>query len=198
MKALLTCLLLLLSLSPLGAEDGLASWYGPGFHGKKTASGEIYDQEKLTAAHKTLRFGSVVEVTDPGTGASVQVTINDRGPFVQGRIIDLSAAAARALGLTPAKGVMPVRLRLVSGAQDPGPEAGLSFVQVGAYRTEANARQTMGKLTTWGYEPKLRLGDFYRVYLGPLSDEAAERAESDLKLRGLQTQKRSTPPPGYD
>jgi rare lipoprotein A len=80
------------------AQCGGASWYGPGFHGKKTASGEQFNQNAMTAAHKSLPLGSVVKVTNQRTGKSIQVTINDRGPFVKGRIIDLSKAAAAKLG----------------------------------------------------------------------------------------------------
>ena len=80
-------------------QVGIASWYGPGFHGKTTANGEPYDMYAFTAAHKTLPFGTVVRVVDLDTGRSVVVRINDRGPFVPGRIIDLSYAAAEALGI---------------------------------------------------------------------------------------------------
>ncbi len=92
---------------------GTASWYGPGFHGKKTASGEIYDQTKFTAAHKTLPLGSKARVTNMDNGSTVEVEINDRGPFVEGRIIDLSRAAARALGLVES-GTAPVRVELIA------------------------------------------------------------------------------------
>jgi rare lipoprotein A len=85
------------------AQCGSASWYGPGFHGKKTASGERFNQNAMTAAHKTLPLGSVVTVKDQSTGKTVKVTINDRGPFVKGRIIDLSKGAASKLGFV-AKG----------------------------------------------------------------------------------------------
>jgi rare lipoprotein A (peptidoglycan hydrolase) len=94
------------------ALRGEASWYGPGFHGKKTASGEIFDQTKFTAAHKTLPLGSRARVTNIKNGNSVEVEINDRGPFVEGRILDLSRAAARALGFISA-GTAPVRLELL-------------------------------------------------------------------------------------
>ena len=77
---------------------GQASWYGPGFHGKKTASGEIFDQGRLTAAHKTLPLGTKAKVTNLENGHSVEVEINDRGPYVGDRVIDLSRAAANALG----------------------------------------------------------------------------------------------------
>lgn len=77
-----------------------ASWYGPGFHGKKTASGEIFNQNAMTAAHKTRKLGSMVKVTNISTGRFVVVKINDRGPYIKGRGIDLSKAAASALGIT--------------------------------------------------------------------------------------------------
>lgn len=95
--ALVTGLLLSVT-GPAMAQCGGASWYGPGFHGKKTASGERFDQNAMTAAHRTLPFGTVVTVTDQRTGKSVKVKINDRGPFHKGRIIDLSKAAATKLG----------------------------------------------------------------------------------------------------
>jgi len=92
---------------------GTASWYGPGFHGKKTASGEIYDQHKLTAAHKTLPLGTKARVTNLENGSTVEVEINDRGPFVEGRIIDLSRASAGALGFVES-GKAPVQVRLIA------------------------------------------------------------------------------------
>jgi rare lipoprotein A len=91
-------------------EVGQASWYGPGFHGKKTASGETFNQHQLTAAHPTLPLGSKAEVTHLETGKSVAVKINDRGPFVDGRNIDLSRAAAKKIGLTPEEGLAPVKI----------------------------------------------------------------------------------------
>lgn len=85
--------------SPAIAECGKASWYGPGFNGRMTASGERFNQGAMTAAHKTLPFGTRVRVTDQATGKSVIVVINDRGPYHGGRIIDLSKAAAQRLGM---------------------------------------------------------------------------------------------------
>lgn len=76
-----------------------ASWYGPGFHGRKTANGEKFDQMSYTAAHKSLRFGTLLKVTNPKNGKSIVVRINDRGPYVEGRDLDLSKAAAHELGL---------------------------------------------------------------------------------------------------
>ncbi len=92
---------------------GIASWYGPGFDGKRTASGERFDRNHLTAAHPTLPFGSVVRVKNLHNGRSVDVRINDRGPFVKGRIIDLSEAAARQIDLKQ-RGIGEVELRVLS------------------------------------------------------------------------------------
>ncbi|MCJ7799303.1 MAG: septal ring lytic transglycosylase RlpA family protein [Polaromonas sp.] len=93
-------------------ERGQASWYGPRFHGRLTASGEVYDMYALTAAHKTLPFGTVVRVRSKALGREVDVRINDRGPFAPGRVIDVSRAAAEALGLLDA-GVTDVSLLLL-------------------------------------------------------------------------------------
>lgn len=99
--------------APLGAEEhGQASWYGEPFHGRRTSSGEIFDMYRLTAAHRTLPLGTRVLVTHLENGRSVEVRINDRGPFKRGRIVDLSYAAAQRLGALGA-GIFPVRLRVV-------------------------------------------------------------------------------------
>jgi rare lipoprotein A len=95
-----------------GRQEGIASWYGPGFHGKRTANGEVFDQYQLTAAHQTLPLGSRVLVTSLVNGRAVEVRINDRGPFVGGRVVDLSYAAARVLGMV-GPGTMPVRVELL-------------------------------------------------------------------------------------
>jgi peptidoglycan lytic transglycosylase len=93
-------------------QSGKASWYGRGFHGKPTASGEVFDQRLMTAAHKTLPLGSRARVINLQNGNSVEVTINDRGPFIPGRIIDLSRAAANELGILEA-GLVQVRIELL-------------------------------------------------------------------------------------
>ena len=93
------------SAKPL--QSGMASWYGPGFNGRRTASGERFNQNELTAAHRSLPFGTMVKVVDPATGRSVIVRINDRGPYGHGRVIDLSRASAEALGL---KGLAKVQI----------------------------------------------------------------------------------------
>ncbi len=91
--------------SPPPSQSGIASWYGPGFHGRKTANGETFNMDALTAAHRWLPFGSLVRVQNMINGRSVDVRINDRGPFIKQRIIDLSRAAAKALGLGGTKQV---------------------------------------------------------------------------------------------
>ncbi|MFQ5428384.1 MAG: septal ring lytic transglycosylase RlpA family protein, partial [Thermodesulfobacteriota bacterium] len=97
---LISCLFLLLTAcahDPMRSTTGIASWYGPDFHGKLTASGEVYDMNALTAAHKTLPLGTIVDVKNLENKRTVRLTINDRGPFVRGRIIDLSQRGAREL-----------------------------------------------------------------------------------------------------
>lgn len=94
------------------AVVGVASFYGDKFHGRRTANGEIYDKNAMTAAHRTLPFGTMVEVTYLRTGKSVVVRINDRGPFIEGRIIDLSEGAAREIGLRP-YGIGDVRVKVI-------------------------------------------------------------------------------------
>jgi len=94
-------------------ETGMASWYGARHHGKRTASGELFDQKKFTAAHRTLPWGSIVKVTNLANGKSVEVRINDRGPFEKGRIIDLSRAAAQVLGML-GTGVAQVEIERLS------------------------------------------------------------------------------------
>lgn len=91
--------------TPPPSQSGIASWYGPGFHGRKTANGETFNMDALTAAHRWLPFGSLVRVQNMINGRSVDVRINDRGPFIKQRIIDLSRAAAKALGLGGTKQV---------------------------------------------------------------------------------------------
>lgn len=107
-------------IDPDFVQEGEASWYGPGFHGRKTASGERFDTYEMTAAHKTLPFGTVLKVTNLSNGKTIVVTINDRGPYVRGRIIDLSKAAKDALDMG---GTAQVRLEVYTPeAEDENPE----------------------------------------------------------------------------
>src|SRR5262245_37515341 len=97
------------------AQEGLASWYGPGFHGRLTSSREVYDQYDFTAAHRTLPLGTWVLVTNMSNGRSVRVYVNDRGPYIDGRVIDLSFAAAMAIDMVQT-GTAPVRLMVLRPA----------------------------------------------------------------------------------
>jgi rare lipoprotein A len=97
------------------AQDGVASWYGEDYHGRTTASGETYDMEAMTAAHRTLPFGTRVRVLNRDNGRTVEVRINDRGPFIGGRIIDLSRRAARDLGMMES-GIASARITIVAMA----------------------------------------------------------------------------------
>ncbi len=121
-----------------GEEVGLATWYGHPYHGRRSASGEIYDMRKMTAAHRTLPFGTLVRVHNLENAKTIDVRINDRGPCVDGKIIDLSRSAARSLGFQKA-GQTRVRLEVLSV-----PPAALPCtyaVQVGAFRVRANAER---------------------------------------------------------
>ncbi len=138
------------------AETGIASWYGPGFHGKRTANGEVYNMNAQTAAHKTLPFGTWVRVHNLDNGRSTLVRINDRGPFVAGRIIDLSRKAARDIDMVVA-GVARVRLTIArpprsgtggsSGSnQDGSSESAKYSVQVGSFLQRSRAQDLQRQL----------------------------------------------------
>ncbi len=129
-------------------ETGTASWYGGEFHGRPTSSREIYDMNDLTAAHRTLPFGTFVMVTHLATGRAVVVRINDRGPFVRGRVIDLSLAAARVIGLV-GPGTARVRIEVLRGFRAPAGAVGGDgpvWLQVGAYSVQESAYALKRKL----------------------------------------------------
>ena len=158
-------------------EQGVASWYGVPFNGRRAANGEIYDMNKPTAAHRTLPFGTVVRVTNLDNGRQTEVRIIDRGPFVQGRIIDLSFAAARSVDMVGA-GIAHVRLELVSSPSRVPVEVGNFTVQVGAFTQRADAERLRERAThgaIWpGLHSGLRRAD--RIFL-PRADRArAQRA----------------------
>ncbi|MCH8269320.1 MAG: septal ring lytic transglycosylase RlpA family protein [Acidobacteria bacterium] len=149
-------------------ETGYASWYGDPYHGRRAANGEIYDMYKLTAAHRTLPFGTQLQVTNLENGRTVIVRINDRGPFVKGRIVDLSLAGARKIQMV-GPGTALVRLEVLSASSPSDP--GLYAVQVGAFRDRSNAeslaqdmRRRFGDASIEGYRSNGRT--FYRVRVG--------------------------------
>jgi rare lipoprotein A len=157
-------------------EEGVASWYGAPFNGHRTSNGEIYDMHAFTAAHRTLPFGTVVRITNLRNGLQTEVRINDRGPFVSNRIIDLSLSAAQSLQMV-GPGTAPVRIELISG---PNRTAGFFGVQVGAFRMQDNAERLRGRLSD-RYSPISIIpydspaGQFYRVRVGRLTSEDAAR-----------------------
>jgi rare lipoprotein A len=170
-------------------QEGVASWYGPGFHGNATSSGEIYDQFDLTAAHRTLPLGTRVEVTQLATGRTVEVRINDRGPFVDDRIIDLSYAAAKQLGLV-GPGTGRVRLEVLGAGGGGGPLPSARYaVQVGSFADQSNAerlRQQLAPHFEAVYVSTLEssAGRYYRVRLGRFAarDVAVDRAREAVRL----------------
>ena len=170
-------------------EKGIASWYGEPYHGRRTASGEVYDMHRMTAAHKTLPFGSIVKVDRRDTGADVKVRINDRGPFIEGRIIDLSYAAAKKIGLDH-DGVAPVKINVVGREEiqpvpapmtTPGESQGCFWVQVAAFSDRGRASRAEAELELAGEEAVMLEGTdgLWRVRVGPFDREkAAEKARN--------------------
>ncbi len=130
---------------PLLVETGIASWYGAPYHNRRASNGEIYDMHAMTAAHRTLPLGSIVRVTCVESGESAVVRITDRGPFIEGRIIDLSQAAAQKIGLVR-KGTAQVRVEVLKTPQ-PIEVGGRWAVQIGGFQTEDSARDLAGHLS---------------------------------------------------
>jgi rare lipoprotein A len=171
-------------------ERGVASWYGPDFHTRATSSGEPYDMYAMTAAHKTLPIPAYARVTNLGNGRSVVVRINDRGPFVDNRIVDLSYTAAHKLGMTQA-GTAFVEVEVITpgtiaeaarGLAPPAPPDPLApprlYLQAGAFSQASNATQLADRLRAAGIskvlvrEPDANVA-LYRVRVGPIADVAA-------------------------
>ncbi len=179
---------------PVGfVERGEASWYGPGFHGNKTANGEQYDMHKLTAAHRTLPLGSVAVVHSLTSGRQVTVRINDRGPFARGRILDLSLAGARALDMV-GNGTDRVELRVIDYIAQPEGMGPLR-VQVGAFADLQNARALFAQIQRNFPDGRIIQVDLpegrrYRVQFGQFLDESeaqmfADRFDRAFRLRSL-------------
>jgi rare lipoprotein A len=162
--------------APGWSETGVASWYGEPFHGRRTASGEIYDMEEMTAAHQWLPFQTIVQVENLDNGRRTEVRITDRGPFVDDRIIDLSRAGARSLGML-GPGTANARITILEMAGDPS----CLELQVGAFRERSNAAALRRELEQAGLEAREQPGTdgLRRVIAGPFgtlaSAEAARR-----------------------
>lgn len=177
------------TLATLG--EGRASWYGPNFHGKPTANGENYDMNGLTAAHRTLPFNTMVRVDNLDNGRTVIVRINDRGPYVDNRIIDLSRKAAADLGMISA-GTASVRLSLIEEGDRPVTEENSSSretftIQIASFQNRKEAEVKAASVTGARVEEvRINNNALYRVYYGIYySTEEAKTAESELKSNGI-------------
>lgn len=156
-------------------QTGVASWYGEPFHGRRAASGVVYDMDAMTAAHQTIPFGTRVRVDNRDNDRSVELVVNDRGPFVRGRILDVSRAGARALGMI-GPGTARVRITIVDAANAVSARGGCVLVQVAAYRVRASAATRREEVARAGFAASIeRYGDVHRVVVGPFADAAAAR-----------------------
>ncbi len=180
------------SLSPargqIYREAGVSSWYGKDFHGRKTANGETYDMYGISAAHRTLPLGTYIRVTNLENYKSIKVKVNDRGPFVKNRVLDLSYGAAGELGFV-AQGTAKIRLETLEEIRDSAP---YYTVQVGAFIEEENARMLRQRLSK-KYDAvyiipfESNVGKFYRVRVGSYTtEEKAERIANGIRLEGLE------------
>ena len=179
---------------PIGyVERGMASWYGPGFHGNKTANGERYDMHQLTAAHRTLPLGSIALIRSTSTGKEVTVRINDRGPFAKGRVLDLSYAGAHRLGML-GHGTDQIELRVI-GFQGRTSDIGFLRVQIGSFAEQRNAALLLQRAQRVYKGGRIQVVDLpdgrrYRVQVGEFKSEnqaetAAAKLEADLAVQSF-------------
>jgi len=170
-------------------EEGVASWYGVPFNGRRTSNGEIYDMHEFTAAHRTLPFNAVVRVTNLRNGKQTQVRVNDRGPFVADRVIDLSLSAAEAIEMV-GPGTAQVRLEVIAG---PSSVTGFFAVQIGAFREQENAQRLKVEMESRNLPVSIVSYDspsglFYRVRVGRVPTEAdANQLAGQLRATGQVT-----------
>jgi rare lipoprotein A len=176
-------------------ERGVASWYGPNFHGERTSVGEPYNMYAMTAAHRTLPLPAYARVTNLKNGRSVVVRLNDRGPFKANRIIDLSYTAALKLDMIR-EGTALVELRVLSASSNapPPPPMAPLYAQVGAFTVESNAQRVLERLSRQGIQPAfiqhthLDTRDLFRVRIGPIdSVERFDGLVNQLHDMGLPT-----------
>lgn len=172
-------------------QTGIASWYGSDFHGKITSNKETYNMHAMTAAHKTLPFGTYVEITNLNNGKSVVVRINDRGPFIKGRIIDLSYAAAEKLDMSET-GVAPVKIRVLKKFS-PKKSSQKFSIQVGAFIQIKNARILQWKLqkkynNVYITKFKTPSQTFYRVRIRARNMKSAQKIAEELLKKGYTAQ----------
>ena len=181
-------------------QTGYASWYGRKYHGRRTSSGETYDMYAMTAAHPVLPLPSYVRVRNLGNGRQAVVRVNDRGPFLKDRVIDLSYMAARKLGVV-ATGT--ARVEVVALAPGPAPLAGLPFMlQVGSFADASNARRLKERLERLGYDNvvvervQAAARVHHRVRLGPYARERAARSAARSVEAYLESSVTIVRPPG--
>lgn len=174
-------------------EKGKASWYGKKFHGHYTSNGEVYDMYSMTAAHKTLPIPSYVKVTNLDNGKTAIVRVNDRGPFHQGRIIDLSYAAASKLGVIKT-GTANVEIQYIS-VPKPTEKHKVAALQKYAIQVASSSNENRSKSLAKNLGHKLSVGSYinsnkgvYRIYLGPFEDyNSTEKALNEVKKLGYST-----------
>lgn len=168
-------------------ERGMASWYGGDFQGRTTASGEIFDQNGISAAHRTLPLGTVLSVTNLDNLKSIKIRINDRGPFVKSRVLEVSYGAAKELGFV-SKGTTRVKIESL----EPVSGSAIYTVQAAAYAEEEKAKTLKARLqqkyeTVYIVSYESNVGIFYRVRVGAYSsEEKADRIAAKLILDGLE------------
>lgn len=169
-------------------ENGMASWYGPNFHGKLTANGEVYDMDGVTAAHRTLPFETILLVENLDNGKTVQVRINDRGPYAKDRIIDLSKGAAERVEMI-GPGTARVRLYLLEGDLENSRITDIKVptytVQLGSYKQRNQAEKQTADIEGSRIEEIKTSGEtLYRVYYGTYTDPEDARKEMQ-RLNGM-------------
>lgn len=183
MNKIITVILLFIPIYSFTHElNGHASWYGGKFIGRQTANGEIFDTNKLTAAHKTLPFNTVVEVINNTNGKKVKVRINDRGPFIDGRIIDLSKKAASKIDMLES-GTADVTLKIIDMPSPPQ----LMDIQVAAYSNFLYASQMKKKLKEAGFEPTTSLSNkgIMRIVLADIPINSTFQIVQRLEKMGI-------------
>jgi len=162
-------------------QTGVASWYGDPFHGRRTASGEVYDMDELTAAHQTLAFGTVIEVDNLDNGRVVELRVTDRGPFAKNRILDVSRAGARALDMI-GPGTANIRITILEeGGDIVAVRGGCVVVQFAAYRDRGSAQAKIREAGALGFRTSVEeIDGWYRAMAGPFDtpEEAQDAIET--------------------
>jgi rare lipoprotein A len=182
-KILAPIIIAFFSLPAFCLQEGYASWYGGKFNGRLTSNGEVFDTNVKTAAHRTLPFGSIVKVVNLDNGKFTVVRINDRGPFVEGRIIDLSKAAAEELGMV-SQGVARVSVQVVDFMQD----TDLYAIQVGSYSLQGNAEAARKRLEDAGFVVSLEKSDagILRVQVRGIGEKEIPAARTRIEGLGFK------------